>query len=124
MTEEQKEHKRKIKANSNKNYYNNHKEKEIARVRQWEKENQEKRKEYTKKYYQSERGKMMRAGQIKRRIEKMNKLKEEIQKLNNLIKNFENWLIEKNSETNQEVYLQIKEKLNELKRELENEEQQ
>ena len=42
------------KQENNKLYYERHKEKEITRVRKWEKENPEKRKEYTKKYYQSE----------------------------------------------------------------------
>ena len=43
----------------------------IANVRRWEKEHPEKRKEYTKKYYQSEAGKAKKAEQNRRYREKL-----------------------------------------------------
>ena len=43
----------------------------IANVRRWEKEHPEKRKEYTKKYYQSDAGKAKKAEQNRRYREKL-----------------------------------------------------
>lgn len=43
----------------------------IAHVRKWEAKNPEKRKEYTKKYYQSEAGRAKKAEQNRRYREKM-----------------------------------------------------
>ena len=54
----------------NRQYYLNHKEETIERVRKWEKENPYKRKEYTKKYYQSEIGKLKKKEQNRRYREK------------------------------------------------------
>ena len=47
------------------------KAKNIANVRRWEAKNPEKRKEYTKRYYQSEAGKAKKAEQNRRYREKM-----------------------------------------------------
>ena len=56
--------------------YHQNREKEIDRVREWEKLNPEKRKEYTIKYYKTERGHRKRLAQQKRYREKMKLIKE------------------------------------------------
>ena len=67
------------KKENNKRYYEKHKESEIKRVRAWEKEHPEKRKEYTKKYYQSEQGKLKKAEQRKRRLIRITDLREQVE---------------------------------------------
>ena len=56
--------------------YHSNREKEIERVREWEKENPEKRKEYTIKYYKTEKGHRKRLAQQKRYREKKKLIKE------------------------------------------------
>lgn len=56
--------------------YHQNREKEIDRVREWEKLNPEKRKEYTIKYYKTEQGHRKRLAQQKRYREKQKLIKE------------------------------------------------
>ena len=56
--------------------YHQNREIEIDRVREWEKLNPEKRKEYTIKYYKTERGHRKRLAQQKRYREKQKLIKE------------------------------------------------
>lgn len=56
--------------------YHQNREKEIERVREWESLNPEKRKEYTIKYYKTEKGHRKRLAQQKRYREKKKLIKE------------------------------------------------
>lgn len=56
--------------------YHQNRKKEIERVRDWEKLNPEKRKEYTIKYYKTEKGHRKRLAQQKRYREKKKLIKE------------------------------------------------
>lgn len=59
------------KLRASKKYYDTHKEDCIERVIKWQKENKEKQYEYTKKYYNSEKGKLKKAEQNRRYYEKI-----------------------------------------------------
>lgn len=67
--------------------YHQNREKEIERTREWEKLNPEKRKEYTIKYYKTEKGHRKRLAQQKRYREKKKLIKEneKLKKQNELL---------------------------------------
>lgn len=96
------------KQENNKLYYERHKEKEIARIRKWEKENPEKRKEYTKKYYQSEQGKAKKREQRKRLRERKKQIAIakfwEVVKANNSLEDFYNMLCRNRPHKNSKKY--------------------
>lgn len=96
------------KQENNKLYYERHKEKEIARIRKWEKENPEKRKEYTIKYYKTEQGKAKKREQRKRLRERKKqiaiaKVWEEV-KANNSLEDFYNILYRNRPHKNSKKY--------------------
>lgn len=97
--------------------YHSNREKEIERVREWEKENPEKRKEYTIKYYKTEKGHRKRLAQQKRYREKKKLIKEN-EKLKNdkmeLLKKIDNLQQENNQlkEQRQELRSWLEEQIN------------
>lgn len=89
--------------------YNQNREKNIERVREWEKLNPEKRKQYTINYYKSEQGKRKKKAQRKRYREKLAlkkqiiKLQQENQKLKILVECLYCG-VERNEEQNELLY--------------------